>query len=356
MTLKRAKQLLLWICFSFLTAYLSLITYAHPSPALLAALCVEVVFFVFTLVYRKLNSKRKSEQMKKLVIDFLVETTKPISLLRKFIDSATVIVLSLIISLLSLDLSGLCCAVSGNYKLAKPLYMVSPFPLIDGCHPALSLEIYSGACIESGKFEEAHKHTDFLLDLRKSIYGENDWRVGGMLGNLAGLYYKEGNFKKAIETYEESIQVCRKAEGDKHLGSAYTRLANSYRAVGNFDKAKLAYQKALAMRTREYGANSLRVAETKLELANLLRLTNQNILADKYKLDALRIIQSQKKNKSGDLISLVAMIAFSFTVSFFLFGKRGLLTGLAIRRIEHKIAQGSQSNQDYQGLLSELKT
>ncbi|MDX2105705.1 MAG: tetratricopeptide repeat protein [Candidatus Melainabacteria bacterium] len=305
--------------------------------------------------YKKLNAKRKSEQKKKLVLDILIETKKPISVLRKAFDSSTVVVLAVFISLFALDLSALCAAITGNIKYAKAAYIISPLYKIDDCHPALSLEIFSGACIESGKFKEAHQYTDFLLDLRKSIYGENDWHYGGMLGNLAGLYYKERNFKKAIETYEESIRVCKLSEGDKHLGSAYTRLANSYRATGKFDTARICYEKALAMRINEYGANSIRVAETKFELANLLALTNQKVLADKYRFDAKRIVGSQKKNKSGDLTSLISIIAFSFAASIVLFGKRGFLTGLAIKRIEQRINNTSSANSEDLALLNKLK-
>lgn len=355
MTLNRAKQVLLLIACTILTAYLCLITSAHPSPGLILALSLELGFFLFMLAYKKLNAKRKSEQKKKLVLDILIETTQPISILHTVFDSCTVLSLAVLISLFALDLSALCAAISGNFKYAKAAYTVSPFHKIDNCHPALSLEIFSGACIESGKFKEAHKYTDFLLDLRKSIYGENDWHYGGMLGNLAGLYYKEGNFKKAIETYEESIRVCRLSEGDKHLGSAYTRLANSYRARSELDKARINYEKALAMRVNEYGADSLRVAETKFELANLLAITNQKDLAEKYRIDAKRIVNSQKKNKSGDLTSLISIIAFSFTASIILFGKRGFLTGLAIRRIEQKVADGSSANSEDLALLNKLK-
>ncbi|MCW5823428.1 MAG: tetratricopeptide repeat protein [Cyanobacteria bacterium TGS_CYA1] len=305
--------------------------------------------------YKKLNAKRKSEQKKKLVLDILIETTKPISILRRVFDSCTVLSLAVLISFFALDLSALCSAINGNFKYAKAAYIVSPFHKIDDCHPALSLEIFSGACIESGKFKEAHRYTDFLLDLRKSIYGENDWHYGGMLGNLAGLYYKEGNYKKAIETYEESIRVCKLSEGDKHLGSAYTRLANSYRATGKFDTARICYEKALAMRINEYGADSLRVAETKFELANLLVLINQKALADKYRFEAKRIVNSQKKNKSGDLTSLISFIAFSFAASIILFGKRGFLTGLAIKRIEQKINDASGKNSEDLALLNKLK-
>lgn len=198
MKFKRVKQLLLFALFGILTAYLCLITYAHPSPGLVAALSLELGFFLFMLLFRKLNAKRQSEQKKKLVIDVLIETTKPISIMRKILDGGTIVVLALAVILFSLDLSALCAAISGNFKYAKAAYIISPFPLISECHPAFSLEIYSGARIESGKFEEAHKYTDFLLDLRKSIYSEKNWRYGGMLGNLAGLYYKEGDRKSVV--------------------------------------------------------------------------------------------------------------------------------------------------------------
>jgi len=353
--LKRAKQILLWVACGILTAYLGLITYAHPSPGLVLALGLELGFFLFMLIFRNLNSKRKSEQKKKLVLDVLIRTTKPISIMRTIFDGCTVGILLVMIFFFALDLSALTAAIVGNFKYAKAAYIISPFPKFDGCHPALSLEIYSGACIESGRFKEAHKYTDFLLDLRKSIYGENDWRVGGMLGNLAGLYFKEGNFKKAIETYEESIRVCKNAEGDKHLGSAYTRLANSYRTVGEFDEAKANYEKALAMRIDEYGAKSLRVAETKFELANLLALTNQKSMAEKYRNDAQKIVIAQKKSKSNDLVPLISMIAFSLAISYFLFGKRGLLTGLAIKRIEQKISKEENSSSEDLVILNKLK-
>lgn len=356
MKLKPAKQILLFVACGILTVYLCLFTCAHPSPGLILTLSLEIGFFLLMLIFRKLNSKRKSEQKKKIVIDVLINASKSILTLRTIIDTTFIIAMSTLITLFLIDLSALCAAISGNFNYAKVAYTVSPFYKIDGIHPALSLEIYSGACIESGKYALAHEYTNFLLDLRKTIYGENDWRYGGMLGNLAGLYYKEKNYRKAIEIYAESIRVCKRAEGDTHLGSAYTRLANSYRAIGEFDKAKCSYEKALAMRIFEYGSNSLRVAETKFELAQLLSLTNQKDLAEKYRLDAQQIVQSQKKNKPGDLNSLLSMIVFSLAISYFLFGKRGLLTGLAIKRIEQKISQENKATSEDLALLQKLKT
>ncbi len=349
--------ILLWSLGLLITAYLALLTIANPSPQLITTLSFEVSFMLFMFAARYLNGKRKSQKQKSLVLEILIDSYKPLNRMRSALKTGTIIVLSFILLIAFIDFCALGAAILGNNALAKITYKASPtYIVIPDCHPALSLEIYSGACIESGKFDKAHKFTNLLLEIRESIYGKQHWKYGGMLGNLAGLYYKEGKFTEAIMTYEQSIEVCRNSEGNKHLGSAFTRLGNCYRSIGNFKKAEDCYNTALSMRIEEYGKDSLRVAETKFELATLAKLMKKDKLFVDLKNQAENIVRSQKKEKTVDLAGLVTLLVVSSLVSFILFSKRGLLTTLAMKKLDSKIQScgNSPCNEDI-AILSELK-
>ncbi|HMO22269.1 MAG TPA: tetratricopeptide repeat protein, partial [Candidatus Melainabacteria bacterium] len=219
--------------------YLCLLATANSSPKLLAAIAFEVGFILCILGFRYLSGKRRSQKAKKAVIEVFLSELTFIDRLKSILVFAALCIALPLVAFLLIDLSALVAAIAGAPGYAKTAYkMIPTYKVYEGAHPAISLELYSGACIEAGKFERAHRYTDQLLAIREDIYGKHHSMYGGMVANLANLYYKEGKFKEAENTYRESLRICVAHKGYEKLGSALTKLGNCLREQGRFLEAK----------------------------------------------------------------------------------------------------------------------
>lgn len=90
-----------------------------------------------------------------------------------------------------------------------------------------------------GDFEKALSCFEKLLELLKSKYGADDYRLGPPLTNLGIQYKNLGNIEKAIEAYErtESLYVKKFGANFSGLGIVYSNLGNIYRLTGDYNKA-----------------------------------------------------------------------------------------------------------------------
>lgn len=296
------------------------------------------------LLFRFLSSKRKSQKAKGIVIEELIASNGLIRTGRNLVLIALLALTIPLTAFLLLDFSSLMAAIGGAPDVAKTTYRFVPTYLVyEGAHPALSLELYSGALIEAKKFKQAHVYTEMLLEIRKSIYGKKHWMYGGMVANLGNLYYKEGRFKKAEQIYRQSIAICEAYQGYQKLGSAITRLGNCLREQGRYQEALATYEEALKMRKREFGEDSMRVAETTRELALLMTYLHKDKKSDKLFNQVQTIIKAHSKEKNTDTASIVGFGITSVIISFFLFGKRGLLTTCVEKRLARKIEAAGDS-------------
>lgn len=324
--------------------YLCLLATANSSPKLLAAIAFEVGFILCILGFRYLSGKRRSQKAKKAVIEVFLSELTFIDRLKSILVFAALCIMLPLVAFLLIDLSALAAAIAGAPGYAKTAYkMIPTYMVYEGAHPAISLELYSGACIEAGKFERAHRYTDQLLAIREDIYGKYHSMYGGMVANLANLYYKEGKFKEAENKYRQSIQICVAHKGYEKLGSALTKLGNCLREQGRFLEAKQSYEEALSMRETEFGPDSRRVGETCRELALLMTYLHKDKRSDQLFERVNKIIKLHSKETNTDTFSLVLFALASVAVSFLFFGKRGLLTRIAQERLERRVLRNPSS-------------
>ena len=338
--------------------YLCILAFEHPKKELIFAILFEVSFFGAILLMRFLSGKRKSEKLKRMVVEEIFLEFSIVKKLKTLSLALLTAALAFVFSVVLIDFSAYVAGYLGCFGYAKQVYKLLPtYKLYDGAHPAFTMEVLSGASIEAGKFERAHQFTSHLLEVREYVYGRQDWMYGGMVANLANLYYKEGKFKEAENAYRQSIDICVADRGYKRLGSALTRLGNCLREQGRFEEARKAYEEGLAMRKKEFGESSLRVAETTRELALLMTYLKNKEEGDRYFTEVERILKSHNDEPKTDVISIVAFLLISILISFFMFGKNGFLTNLAIRKLEDRIAKaGSNADQkDVEKLIAVLE-
>ena len=121
--------------------------------------------------------------------------------------------------------------------------------------------------------KEALEYALKALELRKSLMGANHASVAECLNNLGGLYFRQSNFNKAAEVYQESLRILLTRTGgkeeNKYVALAYYNIGLVYNQLG-LKKGIDAVQKALLIAYHIWGPNhdqTIQIART-LETIN----------------------------------------------------------------------------------------
>lgn len=329
-------------------AYLSLLVNANPSKELIFAIIFESIFIAGILFFRFFASKRRASKVKNIVIEECLFQFPILKVLRSIVLKVSLTILAICFMVLVVDLSALIAARFGFFDYSRFVYINLPtYKIYDGAHPAFSLEVLSGATIEAGKYKQAHIYTSELLKIREAVFGKHHWMYGGMVANLAGIYYREKRYKTAEQAYRQSIEICIEDRGYKRLGCALTRLGNCLREQSRYKEAKKYYEEALTMRKNEFGDKSLRVAETIRELALLMTYLHEKKESDILFSEVNSILKKQASKPNSSFWTMITFVALSVLISISLFGKKGILTKMAIRKLERKIEQrGSDASSE----------
>ncbi|MDZ4834148.1 MAG: tetratricopeptide repeat protein [Candidatus Melainabacteria bacterium] len=328
---------------------------ACPSKELVAAVAMEVIVFILVIGFRSRKKNKHSREAQQAVLDELSTKSAITRHGWMFAKRTTVVALMLTILFMVFDFTALALTLSQQLEPAKQMYLINPVYRIPGVHPALSAELLAGAYMEADRLPHAEKLSEFLLDIRQSIYGEDHLLVADMYGNFARINLQKGDFKTAEKYCRQSIALSTKTSGYNHLGDGLTKLGNSLQGQKRYLEAETVYKEALAMREREFGTKSERVLKTLTDLEPCLRLQDKNTEADAV---AVRIKDVQAFQDAQITTSnpwfLPLSVAISFGVSFILFGPGGVLTNLALRRIETRIksAGDGADPKDIQKLIS----
>jgi tetratricopeptide (TPR) repeat protein len=328
---------------------------ASPTKELVAAVTVEVIVFIAVIGFRSRKKARNAREVQQAVLDELSTKTEATRQGWKAVKTASNVVALVVLLFLAYDFSCLSLTCGNQLAAAKKMYLLNPLYRIPGVHPALSAELLAGAYIEVDKLDEAEHLSDFLLDIRKEIYGEKHPMIAEMFGNYAFIALKRNRPLEAEKYSRKSIALWKETSGYHHLGNALTKLGNSLTSQRRYDEAIQAYTEALKMRQKEFGPNSERVLKTLQDLEQCLRLSRKTAEAEKTaeRIDQIRL--RQEAHMSVDNPWLVPIsIAFSFALSFFLLGPKGLLTTIALKRIETRVTKdGDNANpKDLQKLIS----
>jgi tetratricopeptide (TPR) repeat protein len=116
----------------------------------------------------------------------------------------------------------------------------------------------SVALADLGKDEESLTHALKSLEIRKALMGPNHASVAECLNNLGGLYFRQSNFNKAAEMYQESLRILlTKTQGkeeNKYVALAYYNIGLTYEKLG-IKKGMDAVYKALMIANHVWGPN-----------------------------------------------------------------------------------------------------
>ncbi|MBS1953441.1 MAG: tetratricopeptide repeat protein [Cyanobacteria bacterium SZAS-4] len=303
--------------------YLIVFACACPTAALVGAVAFEVAFYAFLLSYRIWKSKQpKSSEQKQ--VEKLHEQWKTLDRFRTAYRVTVTAFALLAFIYLSIDLTALLFAKSGNLNLACAIYRAIALPPSPAVHPGFSMELLAGGYIESKQFKRAEPIVLAAENLRRSLVGEQDELIAGVYANLGDLYAKSQQYQIAENYYLRSIALSKQLHLPQGYGSPMTRLGTLYASERCFEKADVAFQDALAIRTKIFGAKSAKVSETLSAYATALHSEGAE---EKAKLVEKQILVASNKSNSY-LEKTVLPVAISAT-SLVVFWKRDRLLLLA---------------------------
>lgn len=114
----------------------------------------------------------------------------------------------------------------------------------------------SVALADKGMDSAALENSLKSLEIRKSMMGPNHVSVAECLNNLGGLYFRQSNFNKAAEVYQESLRILLTKTGgkeeNKYVALAYYNIGLTYDKLG-LKRGVDAVQKALLIANHIWG-------------------------------------------------------------------------------------------------------
>lgn len=341
---------------AFLTLlYFIVYAFACPTKELVAAVALEVFVFIAVVGFRTRKKSRQSREAQQAVLDELSKQTKFTGGSWRFFKKGTIVVLSAVAVILGYDFFCLGLTLAQQFQPARVLYLANPIYRLPGVHSALSAELLAGAYIEAGQLAEAEKLSVFLLSIREDIYGKEHPMIAEMYGNFAFISLKKGDAKTAEQYAIQSIALWKKTSGYHHLGNALTKLGNALTMQKRYEEAQAAYQEALVMREKEFGKNSERVLKTLIELESCLKASGklEAAKAIETRINSIQEWQKAHMDTNNPWFLPISILA-SFALSYVLLGPKGVLTNIALRRIEKRILEhGANANpKDVQKLIS----
>ena len=104
---------------------------------------------------------------------------------------------------------------------------------------------------------------------------DEEWAydAGGLMNNLAIVYYDQGDYEKALEYHGKALAIKGRVLGSEHpnTASTYNNMAGVYKAQGDYEKALEYYGKALAIYERVLGTDHPYTATTYNNMAGVFR-------------------------------------------------------------------------------------
>lgn len=145
---------------------------------------------------------------------------------------------------------------------------------------------------DTGKYPEAEKTLRKALYIRRRLLGNEHPDVATTLSDLAEVQWYEGQRTGEIErNLREALAVRQKTLGKEHtdIASSLNDLALVLDSQGRTGEAEKLYREALAMRRKLSGDTHPGVAVDMVNLANLLAYTGRMNEAEKLLREALRL-------------------------------------------------------------------
>ena len=146
---------------------------------------------------------------------------------------------------------------------------------------------------QQGKFAEATKFAERVVEIRRAVLGEDHSDTAISLNNLGGMYISQGNYTAAEPRFLQAVKILELALGPDHphTASGLNNLADVYETQLNYTAAEPLYLRSLKIREQALGSDHPDTATSFGKLAGLYDSQRNFAAAEPLHLRALKITE-----------------------------------------------------------------
>jgi tetratricopeptide (TPR) repeat protein len=125
--------------------------------------------------------------------------------------------------------------------------------------------------ISQSEFAKALESFQEALNIDRAVYGEQHPKIASRYNNIAFIYYKQGEYARALEGFEKAMEIDRAIYSERHpnVATCYSNIAAVYAEQGQYIRSLEGYLKALDIRHEVYGDRHPEVAITYEHIAEV---------------------------------------------------------------------------------------
>ena len=119
--------------------------------------------------------------------------------------------------------------------------------------------------------------TEFLLkslEIRKRNDNGKDLKLVDNYNKLGKVFYEQHLYKEALENYQKALEICKKKDNQEEislitLSKCYEFIAILYESIDNTAKAIENYEESMEIWNKIYGVNNINSQSTKRKIKDL---------------------------------------------------------------------------------------
>jgi tetratricopeptide (TPR) repeat protein len=129
--------------------------------------------------------------------------------------------------------------------------------------------------------------------VRESVLGSEHVLVAKTIVNRANVYFKQGQYMRALADYSRALEIEKRSLGEEHVLVAKTKnnMGEALRVEGRLEEALQLYQESLAVLIKVVGGGHVLVANTKNNIAGIYLKQGKTEEALQCYMDALEVKQ-----------------------------------------------------------------
>jgi eukaryotic-like serine/threonine-protein kinase len=172
---------------------------------------------------------------------------------------------------------------------------------------AMSANNLGGVFVTQGEYEQAELHYRRALEIRETILGPYDPRVGQSANNLGFVLAHQAEYEQAERYYERALSTFEQALGPEHpyVASSLNNLGGVLARRGEYEQAERHQRRALEIREKALGPEHAHVASSLADLGNLLLAKEEHEQAELHYRRALTVFENALGPDHPDVAGIV---------------------------------------------------
>lgn len=317
--------------------YLVVFACVAPSPALTCAVAFEICVYIAFLAYRINRRAAKSGDARRSVGAALILTIPGGYKLTRWFAAFIAVSGTALLFCALVDAFSFGFAAAGQNQAATFMYSRFPVSVLAGVNPGYTMELLSGAQMKAGRYADVEGLYKALYKVRERHFGARSEKICEIYADFGDLAERGGNNAKAEQLYVYAINLSNEIKVPQGCGKYLTKLGLLQAQQGKFDQALKNLAEAKSMRSRIFGPDSQKVADTLLATAKVHRLMGDDDGAKTLAEEASAILRALPKQEVNLALYSAFVSMFLMSSVYLLTGKNGLLTSLAVSRLQKAI-------------------